>query len=87
MIKFLFYEGRHGERHLTKHSKDAWEFLRSEMDHDNRCTLDEIARDFGPDAIYGSLDYHTDAYLSVDDGGSITTIELTPVPAWTNRRF
>lgn len=78
-MKFLLYEGRHGELLLTEHSQVAWDFLRNEMDNDNRCTLDEIRQDFGDDAICGNLEYYHDAHLSIDDGGNISTIELTEV--------
>lgn len=78
-MKFLFYKGRHGERLLTEHSQKGWNFLRNEMDNDNRCTLDEIRRDMGDYAISGSPEYSENAHLSVDDGGEISTIELTEV--------
>ena len=76
-MKFLYYFGRHGEMHLTEHSPRAWEFLLTEMQEDNRMTFDEAAKEFGPDCLYGSLEYREDAHLSMDDGGSIITIVLT----------
>lgn len=80
-MKFLYYEGRHGEQLLTEHLPSAWEFLKTQMCNDNRASFDEIKRDLGEDAIYGSLDYSHNAHLSVDDGGYIITIELTEVRA------
>lgn len=79
-MKFLLYNGRHGEEILTNHTVEAWEFLKAQMCEDNRASFEEIHRDFGPDAFYGSFDYKEDAYLSIDDGGQIETIELTAVP-------
>lgn len=78
-MKFLLYNGRHGEQLLTYHTPEAWEFLKYEMVKDNRASFEEIRRDMGEDALSGSLDYHKDAHLSIDDGGDIDTIELTVV--------
>ena len=78
-MKFLYYEGRHGEQHLTEHTPEAWEFLKREMERDNNMSFDEVAEEFGAAAIEGSLDYAENGQLSVDDGGSIITIELTEV--------
>lgn len=79
-MKFLYYLGRHGEQHLTEHTPKAWEFLKQEMQNDNRATFEDIIRDFGRAAMYGSLDFKDECYLSIDDGGEIHTIELTEVP-------
>lgn len=78
-MKFLYYEGRHGEQILTEHSPTAFEFLKEQMQEDNRATFDEIKRDMGYEAFYGDFEYLDNAYLSIDDGGSIETIELTEV--------
>ena len=78
-MKFLHYQGRQGQELFTEHSPKAWEYLKQEMQNDNRATFEDIARDFGHDAMYGSLDFKSDCYLSIDDGGSIITIELTEV--------
>jgi len=79
-MKFLFYTGRHGQQLLTEHSEKAWEFLKAEMQKDNRCTFEEAIRDFGHDCLYGSFGYSDRACLSMDDGGQIITIDLTEVP-------
>lgn len=78
-MKFLYYFGRHGEQLLTEHTPHAWECLKEEMQNDNRCSFDEAVRDFGPDCLYGSLDYKDDAHLFMDDGGEIRTLWLTEV--------
>lgn len=78
-MKFLFYEGRHGERHLTEHTPAGWEFLKNQMQQDNNASFEDILRDSGPEAFYGSFDYKDDASLFIDDGGRISTIELTEV--------
>lgn len=78
-MKFLFYHGRHGEQHLTVHSEQAWEYLKLEMQKDNRCSFEDYIRGYGgfdDGMISGSFEYHDDAHLSLDDGGSIQTIYL-----------
>lgn len=78
-MKFLLYDGRHGEQILTEHSERAWNYLKFEMQNDNRMTFEEACEEFGVDCLYGSLDYGPNASLSMDDGGDIDTIELTEV--------
>ena len=79
-MKFLLYNGRHGEETLTEHSQKAWTYLLKEMQDDNRMTFEEAYEQFGADCMYGSLEYGPDARLSMDDGGYIDTIELTEIP-------
>lgn len=79
-MKFLLYNGRHGEQLLTFHTPKAWEFLKSEMQEDNVVTFEEYLRDFGEDGVSGSFEYSDDAHLFLDDGGSIDTVELTETP-------
>ena len=78
-MKFLLYNGRHGEQILTEHTPNAWEYLKNEMQRDNNATFEDIRRDFGDDAMYGHLDYRSEAHLSIDDGGEISTVYLTEV--------
>lgn len=77
MTKFLFYESRNGLRLLVPHTETGWEFLKEHMQDDNRCTFEEAVEQFGEGCLSGSLDYSENASLSMDDGGSIETAELT----------
>lgn len=77
MTKFLYYEGRHGERLLVPHNEKGWEFLKEQMQEDNRCSFEEAREQFGEHSVEGDLEYSEDACLFMDDGGSISTAELT----------
>lgn len=77
MTKFLFYESRNGLRLLVPHNEKGWEFLKKHMQDDNRCTFEEAVEQFGEYSVEGDLEYSEDAHISMDDGGSIHTAELT----------
>jgi hypothetical protein len=79
-MKGLHYSGRHGEQIYTEHSEKAWEFLKQEMQNDNRCTFEEAVRDFGVECLSGTFEYGPDCHLYMDDGGEIHTFEFTEVP-------
>lgn len=72
-MKFLLYEGRHGERLLVDYSRDAWNFLISELECDDNSTIAQ-SKEMGLWVDGGTFE---EGYISVDDGGKITTIELT----------
>lgn len=71
-MKFLLYEGRHGERLLMEVSQENWDYLLRVMEQDNRYTFEDLAED--EVEIEGSYE---EGELFVDDGGEIRTIELT----------
>lgn len=79
MTKFLFYTCRHGDYEvLTPHTKEAWDFLISEMEQCNGASAEEICQyhddsDYNPD-YDGSWEQ---GFFYIDDGGDIKTIELT----------
>jgi len=77
-MKFFLYEGRHGERLLTEHSRTAWNYLLAEMNTADGCTIEE-AREEGFWVDGGTYE---DGHVSVDDGGKISTVELTRVVPW-----
>lgn len=74
-MKFLLYEGRHGERILTEHTKRAWDALLAEMNEIDGCTLEQ-AREQGFWVDGGTYE---EGNVSVDDGGTISTLYLTEV--------
>lgn len=75
-MRFLLYQGRSGQQLLTEHTPEAWNYLLKVRDEDDRCTVEQAREDGWVD---GSEEYGPDAYLSVDDGGTIETIELTEI--------
>lgn len=71
-MKYFLYNGRHGETLLVEHTIEGWDYLIVEMQRDNGSSLNEL-RDAGFD-VAGSFAHGS---ISVDDGGSIETIEVT----------
>lgn len=74
-MKFFLYEGRHGERILTPHTRAAWDFLILELEIDDNMTIKE-SREQGFWVDGGTFE---EGYVSCDDGGKITTLWLTDV--------
>lgn len=72
-MKFFLYEGRHGERELVEYSRNGWDYLIEQLEADDRSTLKE-SKEIGLWVDGGTFE---DGYVSVDDGGRISTIELT----------
>lgn len=79
-MKFLHYQGRQGQELFTEHTPKAWEYLKQEMQNDNRMSFEEMMEEFGIECISGTFDFSDDCHLYVDEGGEIHTIELTEVP-------
>ena len=71
-VKFFLYEGRHGERILTPHTRECWDYLISELERDDGMTIEE-SREEGFDVSGGTYE---EGYVSCDDGGTISTLEL-----------
>jgi hypothetical protein len=73
--KFYLYEGRHDERILVRATAENWEYLLRERELDDGCTLEEA----GEHGLEWGGSYE-EGSLWVDDGGEITTIELSEPP-------
>jgi hypothetical protein len=72
LMKLWLYQGRHGELQLFSFS-GGFEKARAIQDEDNGCTEEEaVANDLD---VYGSKE---GGYFSIDDGGSITLLEVEP---------
>lgn len=76
VTEFLLYQGRSGQTKLVKKTQAGWDYLIEEMERDNRVTFVELVEtDLDFDGSYA------DGFMWVDDGGEISTVELTQVPA------
>jgi hypothetical protein len=76
MTKFLFYKCRHGDYELlTPHDERHWNYLIDEMYECDKVTPAEAEAEGW--TVDGSVDYNENANLSIDDGGTIKTIELS----------
>lgn len=73
-VKYWVYQGRHGELELFPDTDAGWKAARAMQDADNRCTLEEIRRDLGDDAIAGAREY---GRFSIDEGGELELVEVT----------
>jgi len=82
-MKFLLYDGRHGEQILVKYCREGWDYLVKQLEQDDGGSIDDSLED----GLWVDGGTFEEGYVSVDDGGKITTIELTAIPAWTNRRL
>lgn len=73
-MRYYLYHSRGGEFTLVEATRAGWDLLVSQLEEDNRYTLDEIAED--GIAVEGSFE---EGHLFVDDGGSIKELYLTRV--------